>query len=276
MEDKYEEAVLLYNKALEYMEIGEYEQAINFATQSINSYPELPVSYKLRGDVYFLLKDYKNSIIEKTLAIEYMEKREKEIQNSLTASDNSENLKFLKDIKKAKAICYFNRGNAYDEIKDFENAIIDFSEAISLYPEFANAYHSRGCSYINNADYINAINDFTSAINNNYDFLHFAYTNRAEALYQSGKYNEAISDCQAAIDKDPTYTRAYNNCGIIYEEMNDFDNAWLYYQRAIAVNPAEPAFRKNLEKLGFFTTKYYHSPATILTSPDKTIGFGEK
>jgi len=42
---------------------------------------------------------------------------------------------------------YINRGNAYFNLKQYERAIEDYTEAIHLKPEYALAYYSRGVSY---------------------------------------------------------------------------------------------------------------------------------
>jgi len=46
-----------------------------------------------------------------------------------------------------KAVTYSSRGEAYDQQKQYEEAIEDFTKAIDLEPEFALAYSYRGLDY---------------------------------------------------------------------------------------------------------------------------------
>jgi tetratricopeptide (TPR) repeat protein len=42
------------------------------------------------------------------------------------------------------AICYYNRGNAYQAKDDKDRAIRDYDEAIRIDPNYAHAYYNRG------------------------------------------------------------------------------------------------------------------------------------
>src|SRR5579871_392087 len=57
-----------------------------------------------------------------------------------------------------------NRGNAYDDQKDYAHALIDYNEAIRLDSQNALAYYNRGLSYAHQSDYLRAIADYGEAI----------------------------------------------------------------------------------------------------------------
>jgi tetratricopeptide (TPR) repeat protein len=42
---------------------------------------------------------------------------------------------------------YINRGNAYDSLGNYKQAIADYDKAIELNAEFALAYYNRGLAY---------------------------------------------------------------------------------------------------------------------------------
>ena len=46
------------------------------------------------------------------------------------------------------AEAYYNRGVAYARIGQIDQAIKDYSRAIELNPEYAEAYETRGCAYL--------------------------------------------------------------------------------------------------------------------------------
>lgn len=57
------------------------------------------------------------------------------------------------------AVAYNNRGNTYDEMKQYEKAIEDFNEALRLEPSSAKAYAGRGYSYFCIGRYADAVQD---------------------------------------------------------------------------------------------------------------------
>ncbi|MDB9712973.1 tetratricopeptide repeat protein, partial [Flavobacteriaceae bacterium] len=59
---------------------------------------------------------------------------------------------------------YFNSGYDKDEVKDFYGAISDYTKAIELDPNYANAYNNRGILKNKLKDYYGAISDYTKVI----------------------------------------------------------------------------------------------------------------
>jgi len=273
MNDQFDEAIGFYNEAVEYFQGLEFDKAISSASQAIELFSDLAPAYSIRGNAYYGKKDYKKSIEDQTNAIRLTEKKEEELQLEKSLSDIDKINEVLNDFKKSKAAIYFYRGNAYDDSGDSVNAEKDFSESIRLNPAFANVYNSRGVVYLKNGDYISAIDDFTRAIENKYEIISFAYNNRAEALHHLERYEEAISDCHAAIENDPAYANAYNTCGFIYALIDDIDNAWLYYKRALAVNPNHSAAQINLQHLGKQKPRIYTSSTSVSLRSDTEIDF---
>ena len=62
------------------------------------------------------------------------------------------------------ALGYFYRGYAKNNLKDYQGAIIDYTKAIQLDRDYANAYFNRGIAKKNLKDYEGAIIDYTKAI----------------------------------------------------------------------------------------------------------------
>jgi Flp pilus assembly protein TadD, contains TPR repeats len=57
-----------------------------------------------------------------------------------------------------------NRGISYQRLESFEKAIDDFSQAIRLDPNNANAYYNRGCCYDSIKELDLAICDYSVAL----------------------------------------------------------------------------------------------------------------
>lgn len=60
-------------------------------------------------------------------------------------------------------MAYVNRGNAYDERGQIDKAIEDYSQAISMHPNYADAYYNRGITYHKIGKFYDATSDFKKA-----------------------------------------------------------------------------------------------------------------
>jgi tetratricopeptide (TPR) repeat protein len=61
-------------------------------------------------------------------------------------------------------IPHCNKGITKYNLKDYSGSIIDFTKAIEINPEYAEAYYNRGISKDDIQDYLGAIADYTKAI----------------------------------------------------------------------------------------------------------------
>lgn len=101
-----------------------------------------------------------------------------------------------------RAIAYFDRGVAYYAKDDLDHAIADWSEAITLDPNYVHAYNDRAKAYRAKGDYEHAIADYNEAIK--LDANHaLAYKGRGIAYLLSGQIAKAEVDFQQAADLDP-------------------------------------------------------------------------
>ena len=61
--------------------------------------------------------------------------------------------------KDSNASTYNKRGAAKDDLKDYNGAISDYTKAIEINPNYANAYYNRGISKYYSNDYYGACID---------------------------------------------------------------------------------------------------------------------
>jgi tetratricopeptide (TPR) repeat protein len=94
-------------------------------------------------------------------------------------------------------------GNLFIAVGDYKNAIVGFSKAISLQPTYAEAYNNRAYAKVLSADYKGAIEDGKMALK--------------------------------IMNQKPSYI-TYNNIGYAYRELNQLDSAFVYFNKAIAMN----------------------------------------
>lgn len=143
----------------------------------------------------------------------------------------------VRRLEKELARTYVYRGPArYWKKTDFDNAITDYTNAIELDPEYADAYNHRGIAYLSNGDIDNAIADYTKAIELDQEFTE-AYKERATAYFSNSDFDNAITDYTKAIQLDPDDTDIYNYRGLAHFRNSEVDKATNDFSRAIQLKP---------------------------------------
>ncbi|MEW6615701.1 MAG: tetratricopeptide repeat protein [Thermodesulfobacteriota bacterium] len=133
---------------------------------------------------------------------------------------------------------YTLRGLVFSRLKDYQKAIIDYTEAIELDTKDARAgaYYSRGDAYSELGNYNQAIADYTRAIKLDPKFAS-AYAGRGFAYDKLGNYQQAIADYTIAIELSPKYAWAYFSRGLVYEKLGNYNQAIVQYSKAIELDP---------------------------------------
>ena len=147
----------------------------------------------------------------------------------------------IKRLKKELAKTHVSRGTARYWKKDEpdNSAILDYTVAIELDPEYAEAYKNRGISYLSNGYVDNAIADYTIAIELDPEYAE-AYKDRATAYFANSDFDNAITDYTKAIQLDPDDTDIYNYRGLIHFGNSEPDKAIDDFSRAIQLKPDRP------------------------------------
>ncbi|GGW87777.1 lipoprotein NlpI [Alteromonas halophila] len=100
-----------------------------------------------------------------------------------------------------KAELHFQRGMLYDSVGLGGLAQFDYTQAINLKPDMAEAYNSIGIHYIQQRDFIQAYEAFDSTLEINPDY-DFAFLNRGIALYYGGRSELAVDDLATFVGMD--------------------------------------------------------------------------
>jgi tetratricopeptide (TPR) repeat protein len=137
----------------------------------------------------------------------------------------------------ARAVCWYEKG-------ELNNAIKDFDEAIRLDPKVATYYTGRGAAKRTLKNYIGSIADHDEAIRLKPKSAS-AYFNRGIAKYSLKNYTSAITDYDEAIRLDPNYANAYLNRGSAKHDITDYTGAIADYDEAIRLNPKSELYFRN-------------------------------
>jgi len=137
------------------------------------------------------------------------------------------------------ALAYGNRGFAY-VLKKQPNLIIqaiqDCTKAISLRPAAPDFYFYRGEAYLQKKLIDSAIIDFTKAIQLGPDTSDY-YNSRGKAYNQKSLFDLAIPDFTKAIKIRLDYFESYVNRASAYYQKKQYDSAIIDYTKIINLNP---------------------------------------
>ena len=96
---------------------------------------------------------------------------------------------------------YFYQGY-FVQIPTWRNSITLWDHCLEIYPEESLAYNNRGDGYNRIKNFSQALKDFDTAVRLDPAYVE-AYANRGSALNNLGRYDEAAADLDKAIELDP-------------------------------------------------------------------------
>ena len=140
------------------------------------------------------------------------------------------------ELKPDYAEAYNRRGFAYNDLGEHLKAIADYDKAIALKPDYAEAYNNRGYEYSDLGEHLKAIAEFNKAIALKPDYAE-AYSNRGCEYSDLGEHLKAIADFNKAIALKPDYAEAYSNRGCEYSDLGEHLKAIADFNKAIALKP---------------------------------------
>ena len=102
---------------------------------------------------------------------------------------------------------FFARG--YEDTKDYDRALVEYTQVIELDPTFAEAYIGRGTAYVAKGEFDRGIREYTRSLE---------IRKRVEAFYGRGRAyqkksdkEKAMADYRAAIALDPKHQMSIDN-----------------------------------------------------------------
>jgi hypothetical protein len=136
---------------------------------------------------------------------------------------------------------YLRRGEDFSGIRQYDRAIDDYTTAIKLKPDYAEAYNDRAFAYYLKRDFERAIADYTRAIELRPNYPK-AYNSRG-VVYMAGGYGAAksVPDFDRAIELKPDFRYAYINRANarLFSHpllaLEDFHRVGMHPERTVAI-----------------------------------------
>lgn len=204
----------LFDTGLGYYEAKEYDKALEAFNKTLALDPHYARGLDARGTVYNALGDPEKALADYNKAIE---------ADSLYPPP------------------YYNRGRLYSQQKKYDAAIADLQKSIELAPLFFGyrANGNIGLIYHQQGEYAKALDAFATAISYD-DSKADTYYLRGETYTAMENYETAISDYQAALDRFPNYSQAYQGLGYASYKIGQFDQAREALNKALEISPNSP------------------------------------
>jgi tetratricopeptide (TPR) repeat protein len=130
-----------------------------------------------------------------------------------------------------------------------EEALAEFNVALDLDPHSARTFYLRGVLYQNEKQHELAVTDFTSA-NGLTPLQADPLLGRATSYLALGKAKEAAMDLDEAAQAWPQNGQIWITRGAAYEKLGDKDKAADCYRRALLLRPKDEAARSGLARTG--------------------------
>ncbi len=225
----------------------------------VHQYPDSMLPKENLIQFYRDSGDYKKAILE--------------VNNALTQQNNNARLWEI------KAILHFEDEDTLKSIKAFEKALsilpntTDMISLGTLYAQTKNskaiiladtllAHHNtgdekqalfiKGLYYSFTNDKQKAISFFDKCVAIDFTYMD-AYREKAIALYDLGKYNEAVTVLNKAITLQNNFDEGYYYRGRCYEKLNRNEEAIESYQTALMYSPDYTEAKEALSRLGVKT-----------------------
>ncbi len=224
-------------------------------TNVLEQFPNVPVAYNNRGEVYCEAEKYDLAMhdFNRALSLDpnnakaygnrgFIYAHQRKYTEAMTDLNNS------LDLDDKNPLVWSNRGNLYKELNQHDQAIRDFTKAIRLDALNPVAYNNRGISYSLSNQPKLALKDYNMAIRLD-PVYQKAYYNRGTLHQSLRQYKQSVEDLNKVIDMDPTYGPAWYNRSLAWYGLGHFNNALQDIQQAQSLGiPVSPDYLKKIRE----------------------------
>jgi tetratricopeptide (TPR) repeat protein len=141
-----------------------------------------------------------------------------------------------------KYVAHQYRAFALEKKGQMDEAIAEWTTAISADPSQSNGYYNRGTVWAKKNNYNSAIADYNRAIEINPRWLRY-FIMRGNAYASKNDHESAIADFSEAIRINPQEETGYFNRALQWSQQRQFDRAAADFNKAIELAPKSAKYR---------------------------------
>lgn len=241
LEDQ-QRAIALEQRGFSYLASYELPQALADQTAAINLAPDEARHYAYRAFTNTLLKNFQDAFQDISRAIELRPAEELTYLRAWLLLELKQYDEALKDFStiietsKRKAEAITARGYAYLRLGRVNDALADFSKAIEIEPDSAWTFRLRGLIYLSLERYQEAISDLSKAVEiDPTDVLSIGV--RGTAYLNIGRNDAALDDFNRHIELHPEASGAYSGRAEVYRRAGQYDEALAEHEKAVELEP---------------------------------------
>ncbi|MFZ5940992.1 MAG: tetratricopeptide repeat protein [Bacteroidota bacterium] len=156
---------------------------------------------------------------------------------------------------------YVQRALAYEKTKNFHDAAADFDRAVVFRGNDAELLFQAGNAYYQNKEYAIAVDRLSKANDAKANYLD-AYQVRSMANLALERYNDALEDCKKALRLKEDERNLYN-LARVYEKLEMYNEAEDAFRRSVAKNRRVTVSHLALAQLLFDRGKYDEAMASV-------------
>ena len=144
---------------------------------------------------------------------------------------------------------WYNRGEAYTKLQQYDRAILDFKKVIQLDSDRSFvAWNNLGKVYYQQKKYQQAIEAYNEALAIKPEYLP-ALIGLGNTLKAVRLYDQAATTYNQALEIDPNYHEAWYGKGSVAEYLGQYRTARGYYQKALELKPEWDAAANSLARV---------------------------
>jgi len=176
--------------------------------------------------------EWADDILSKSILHYYTAKSHLILGNSKTALEESN---VAIQINSEYPELYLVRALANKNLRNHDDAIIDYQEALSLTPNNVEALVGLGNVYFDLESYNEAERLYGRAIGIDSGYLH-AHVALGRLFFRRGDYDKAEAEATTALNLDPANISGYKNRGLVYLNTQQYEHALNDYNAAIMID----------------------------------------
>jgi len=186
---------------------------------------------KIKSGIFFCFL-FVNTAFAEISSIDEAEKLIAQYSEQIKAKRNNANL-------------YLLRGDLYFKVRNFENAVDDYTTAIELDSKLDKAWYGRGMANGRMGYIKTGIADLGVYIKRN-PLDSVAYTKRGVRYLWIGDKDNAQKDLLKAIELNKDNAEAHDDLGVVYAQKGDYKKAIEHFTKTVTIDPSYQKGHHNL------------------------------